>query len=89
VARSASFQRSPRLRELLLYICERAIQNRPQDLREQQIGCGVFGRKPEYNPGEDNIVRVERESTGWPNLINTCGDWQARARMVQQRQDPL
>jgi hypothetical protein len=59
VARSASFQRSPRLRELLLYICERAIQNRPQDLREQQIGCGVFGRKPEYNPGEDNIVRVE------------------------------
>jgi hypothetical protein len=37
----------------------RAIQNRPQDLREQQIGCGVFGRKPEYNPGEDNIVRVE------------------------------
>jgi len=28
-------------------------------LREQQIGCGVFGRKSDYNPGEDNIVRVE------------------------------
>src|SRR5579885_3242279 len=59
VAGSASFQRSPRLRGLLIYICERAIQNRPEELREQQIGCGVFGRKPDYNPGEDNIVRVE------------------------------
>lgn len=59
VAASASFQRSPRLRELLLYICERAIQNRPEELREQLIGRGVFGRKPDYNPAEDNIVRVE------------------------------
>jgi hypothetical protein len=59
VAASASFQRSPRLRELLLYICDRAIQNRPEELREQLIGRGVFGRKPDYNPAEDNIVRVE------------------------------
>src|SRR6266852_2588397 len=59
VAASTLFQRSPRLRELLLYICERSLQNRPEELREQQIGCGVFGRKSDYNPGEDNIVRVE------------------------------
>ena len=59
VAASASFQRSPRLRELLIFICERAIQNRTDELHEQQIGCGVFGRKPGYNPAEDNIVRVE------------------------------
>src|SRR5690349_3112046 len=59
VASSASFQKSPRLRELLLHICERAIQNRPEDLREQLIGQRVFGRKADYSPGEDNIVRVE------------------------------
>ena len=59
VAASLSFQRSPRLRELLLYICERAIQNHPEELREQLIGRGVFGRKADYNPAEDNIVRVE------------------------------
>jgi hypothetical protein len=59
VAGSASFQKSPRLRELLLHICERAIQNRPEDLREQLIGQRVFGRKADYSPGEDNIVRVE------------------------------
>jgi hypothetical protein len=59
IAASSSFQRSPRLRELLLYTCERAIQNRPEELREQLIGRGVFGRKADYNPAEDNIVRVE------------------------------
>jgi hypothetical protein len=59
VAASATFQRSPRLRELLLYICERAVQNRPEELREQSIGRGLFGRKADYNPAEDNIVRVE------------------------------
>src|SRR5450432_871854 len=59
VAASATFQRSPRLRELLTYICERALQNRIQDLREQVIGCVVFGRKADYSPGDDNIVRVE------------------------------
>jgi hypothetical protein len=59
VAASACFHRSPRLRELLLYICERAIQNRPEELREQLIGRGVFGRQADYNPAEDNIVRVE------------------------------
>ncbi len=59
VSASTSFQRSPRLRELLTYICERALQDRPQDLREQVIGCVIFGRKADYNPGEDNIVRVE------------------------------
>ena len=59
VAASAGFQRSARLRELLLYICDRAIQNRPEELREQSIGRAVFGRKADYNPAEDNIVRVE------------------------------
>jgi len=43
----------------LLYLCERALLNRPDDLREQLIGCNVFLRKPDYNPGEDNVVRVQ------------------------------
>lgn len=58
-AASHVFRRSLRSRELLLFICERALQDRGADLREQHIGCGVFGRKPNYSPGEDNIVRVE------------------------------
>ncbi|HEY1214609.1 MAG TPA: hypothetical protein VGE93_13345, partial [Bryobacteraceae bacterium] len=56
---SAPFQRSRRLRELLRYICEHGLQNRPEELREQLIGYRVLGRQPDYNPAEDNIVRVE------------------------------
>ena len=56
---SSGFQRSPRLRELFHYICQKAVENRPDELREQLIGQRVFGRKADYSPGEDNIVRVE------------------------------
>lgn len=59
VGASASFERSPRLRELLLYICEQAIQGHPQELKEQVIGRRVFGRAPDYSSADDNIVRVE------------------------------
>lgn len=59
IAASTSFRKSPRLRKLLLHICERALQNRPEDLREQLIGWQVFDRRRDYSPGEDNIVRVE------------------------------
>jgi hypothetical protein len=56
---SAAFRRSSRSRELLLFICERALLHNGADLHEQDIGCGVFGRQPNYNSGDDNIVRVE------------------------------
>jgi len=59
VGASAVFERSPRLRELLTYLCEQALQNRLEDLKEQAIGRRVFGRAPDYSSGEDNIVRVE------------------------------
>jgi hypothetical protein len=58
-ADSPQFQRSPKLRDFLLFVCERALQNKAEDLREQSIGFRVFGRRPDYNPAEDNIVRVE------------------------------
>jgi len=59
IVASPGFQRSPRLRELFLYLCERALLGRPEDLREQSIGCRIFNRPADYNPSEDNIVRVE------------------------------
>ncbi|MDQ2775069.1 MAG: hypothetical protein M3Y57_09155 [Acidobacteriota bacterium] len=59
VADSPSFQRSARLRDLLLYICQRSLQGRYDELREQRIGVDVFARGPDFRPNEDNIVRVE------------------------------
>jgi hypothetical protein len=62
VANSAVFQRSPRLREFLLYVADCTINERLEGVREQQIAENVFNRKPDYNPGQDNIVRVEARS---------------------------
>jgi hypothetical protein len=53
------FARSPKLREFLLYICENTLADRLERVREQQIGCEVFGRRPDYNMSGDSIVRVE------------------------------
>ena len=58
-AESATFAKSPRLRDFLLYIGRKTIENRLEDVHEQTIGRHVFGRRPDYNPGDDNIVRVE------------------------------
>jgi hypothetical protein len=62
VANSTVFQRSPRLREFLLYVADCTISDRLEGVREQQIAENVFNRKPDYNSGQDNIVRVEARS---------------------------
>lgn len=59
VAASPEFSKSARLRDFILYVCEKALSGRSDEIREQPIGAEVFNRKPDYNPGEDNIVRVE------------------------------
>lgn len=58
VVNSELFRRSPALRAFLLYITERVISGRAEELKEQSIGAEVLGRKPNYNPADDNIVRV-------------------------------
>ncbi|MBW4039267.1 MAG: hypothetical protein HIU91_10400 [Acidobacteria bacterium] len=52
-----SFAKASRLSCFLLYIVERFLQGRTDEITEQQIGVHVFGRPTDYNPGDDNIVR--------------------------------
>ena len=59
VAASEEFRRSARLRDFLLFICKKTLQEPPEEVHEQYIGCAVFGRRADYNPGDDNIVRAE------------------------------
>lgn len=59
VAASPGFSKSTRLRDFLLYVCEKTLTDRQDEVHEQQIGLEVFGRRDGYNPSEDNIVRVE------------------------------
>lgn len=57
IAASATFAKSALLSGFLLYICERALIGRRDEISEHKIGVHVFGRRPSYNPSEDNIVR--------------------------------
>jgi len=56
---SEHFRKANRLREFLLYVVERSLDDRVSEITEQQIGVHVFGRKPHYNASEDNVVRSQ------------------------------
>ena len=57
IVASKSFAKSALLSKFLLYVCDRALSGRTDEISENQIGVHVFLRRPGYNPGEDNIVR--------------------------------
>jgi hypothetical protein len=57
IAASSSFSRSTLLSNFLLYVSDRALNGKIDEISEHQIGVHVFGRRPGYNPSEDNIVR--------------------------------
>lgn len=59
VATSATFEKSPRLRAFFLHVCRCALEEKPEEATEQQIGIFVYGRPPGYNPNDDNIVRSQ------------------------------
>jgi hypothetical protein len=59
IAGSAPFQKSNRLRELLLFVGEHSLSNGDAHLREHDIGVGVFGRPVDYDTSQDTLVRVQ------------------------------
>jgi hypothetical protein len=52
------FNRARAMRAFLLYITEQAFLGNAENLKEQAIGAEVLGRKGDYDPAVDNIVRV-------------------------------
>ena len=59
VATSRPFTRAVQLHDILIYIGRRALTDPGTSIREYDIGCNALGRKPDFNPNEDNIVRVQ------------------------------
>ncbi len=59
VGSSSTFEKSPRLRAFFLHVCRCALEDKPEEATEQQIGIFVYGRPPGYNPNDDNIVRSQ------------------------------
>jgi hypothetical protein len=57
IAASGTLGRSQLLSDFLLYIVDRSIQGRTDQITEQQIGVIVFGRTEGYDSSDDNIVR--------------------------------
>ena len=56
---SRSFARSEQLSRLLRFLVERHLEGRDEEIKESVIGVEVFGRRPDYNPKFDPIVRTE------------------------------
>ena len=58
IVASPGFQKSARLRELLLYLTEETLQGRASQLTEHEIGHAIFGKPADYSPLDDSSVRV-------------------------------
>ncbi len=58
VAASRYISKSARLRDLLVYLCDRVLDDSVAEIHEQEVGHKVFGRPANYDTGGDNIVRV-------------------------------
>src|ERR1700741_482089 len=58
VAASRYLAKSVRLRDLLVYLCDRVLSGPVGEINEQEAGHKVFGRPANYDTGSDNIVRV-------------------------------
>ena len=58
VASSRYVNRSARLRDLLLYLTNRVLEEDVCEIHEQEVGHKVFGRPANYDTSSDNIVRV-------------------------------
>ena len=59
VLESRIFSKAPKRREFLRYVCEPAIEGCSEAVHEREIGLKVYQRAADYDPSEDNIVRVE------------------------------
>ena len=82
VLASPGFGRNERLSRFLRFVVERHLEGRDSELKESLIAVEVFGRKPDYDPKLDSIVRSEaarlrsrlveyyaREGSGEPLII--------------------
>ena len=56
--RSKTFQRSPKLSQLLRRLVEPALEGGPRPIKEQILGIEVFDRPTDWDPQTDSIVRV-------------------------------
>jgi hypothetical protein len=57
ILQSPALDRSERLQKFLRYICDLTLNGEGSRINEYLIGCEVFHKGEDYNPGEDSVVR--------------------------------
>src|SRR6266704_2259008 len=56
---SPGFARNERLSRFLRFVVELHLEGRDDELKESVIGAEIFGRRPDYDPKNDAVVRTE------------------------------
>jgi len=56
---SRHLRESHQLQCFLDFVVRETLSDRQDGLKEYLLGCRVFGRKPDYDPRHDGIVRVQ------------------------------
>jgi serine/threonine-protein kinase len=59
VLASSGFARNERLSRFLRFVVERSLEGKESELKESVIAIEVFGRRADYDPKLDSIVRTE------------------------------
>ena len=59
VLESNTFRNALTLRQLLQFLAAKALEGNSEGVKEYTIGTEVFGRKPDFDPKTDPIVRVQ------------------------------
>lgn len=59
ISKSRTMSGSRRLIQLLTFVVSSTLKGDAEHLKETTIGVAVFGRKPDYDPKVDTIVRSQ------------------------------
>jgi hypothetical protein len=78
---SRHLRESHQLHAFLEFVVRETLSGRQDGLKEYLLGCQVFGRRPDYDPRHDGIVRVQA-TTLRKRLERYYGDEGASARVV-------
>jgi hypothetical protein len=59
IVQSDGFERASQLRQILLYASRQAILRPHEALSEYDVALKILGRRPDFHPSNDNIVRAQ------------------------------
>lgn len=59
IVQSEGFERASQLRQILLYASKLAILRPNESLSEYDVACKILGRRTDFHPSNDNIVRAQ------------------------------